>query len=211
MVSAPKIATKFSTLCNGALTAFFTACRAFSPSRRSATCRCRRPFGDDAKRKHFGIFADGTSNPWGLDFDPHGEAFLTACVIPHAFHMIPGGTYIRQAVRELEPLRIRLAERNQRSHPPRRKRLGSRRRAHTARQPDSARISRQLAHGQHSWNEHQRDEIGRAARPMWLGTLPIFSVSGDKNFRPVNIRWGLDARSTSSTGTIKIPVISAGR
>src|SRR5437588_373353 len=46
--------------------------------------------------KKFDIFAEGTSNPWGLDFDSHGQAFLTACVIPHAFHMIPGGTYIRQ-------------------------------------------------------------------------------------------------------------------
>src|SRR5260370_12755277 len=46
--------------------------------------------------KKFDIFAEGTSNPWGLDFDAHGQAFLTACVIPHAFHMIPGGTYIRQ-------------------------------------------------------------------------------------------------------------------
>src|SRR5205807_1111038 len=41
----------------------------------------------------FEVFAEGTSNPWGLDFDPHGQAFITACVIPHLFHMIPGGTY----------------------------------------------------------------------------------------------------------------------
>src|SRR5262249_7415336 len=45
----------------------------------------------------FEIFAEGTSNPWGLDFDAHGQAFLAACVIPHFFHIIPGGTYIRQA------------------------------------------------------------------------------------------------------------------
>src|SRR5262249_7797903 len=49
------------------------------------------------RERKFDIFADGTSNPWGLDFDQHGQAFLCACVIPHAFHMIQGGTYIRQA------------------------------------------------------------------------------------------------------------------
>src|SRR5437899_538985 len=31
--------------------------------------------------KKFNIFAEGTSNPWGLDFDPHGQAFMTAYVI----------------------------------------------------------------------------------------------------------------------------------
>jgi putative membrane-bound dehydrogenase-like protein len=48
--------------------------------------------------KHvFEVFAQGTSNPWGLDFDAHGQAFIEACVIPHAFHMIQGGRYHRQA------------------------------------------------------------------------------------------------------------------
>jgi putative membrane-bound dehydrogenase-like protein len=48
--------------------------------------------------KHvFEVFAHGTSNPWGLDFDARGQAFLSACVIPHAFHIIQGGRYHRQA------------------------------------------------------------------------------------------------------------------
>ncbi len=45
----------------------------------------------------FEVFADGTSNPWGVDFDKHGEAFLSACVIDHMFHMAPGGLYARQS------------------------------------------------------------------------------------------------------------------
>lgn len=45
----------------------------------------------------FEVFAWGTSNPWGLDFDEHGQAFITACVIPHLFHVVQGGRYIRQA------------------------------------------------------------------------------------------------------------------
>src|SRR5262249_12792617 len=34
-------------------------------------------------RHVFEVFAHGTSNPWGLDFDEHGQAFVEACVIPH--------------------------------------------------------------------------------------------------------------------------------
>src|SRR5947208_6220060 len=46
--------------------------------------------------KKFEIFADGTSNPWGVDFDRYGNAFVSACVIDHLFHMAPGGIYARQ-------------------------------------------------------------------------------------------------------------------
>jgi putative membrane-bound dehydrogenase-like protein len=37
--------------------------------------------------------ADGTTNPWGVDFDDYGECFVSNCVNPHLFHMIPGGHY----------------------------------------------------------------------------------------------------------------------
>src|SRR5438477_3795474 len=46
--------------------------------------------------KRFEVFADGTSNPWGVDFDRYGNAFVSACVIDHLFHMAPGGIYARQ-------------------------------------------------------------------------------------------------------------------
>ena len=47
--------------------------------------------------KHkFEVFAKGTSNPWGIDWDEHGQAFLTSCVIPHLYHVIQGGRYERQ-------------------------------------------------------------------------------------------------------------------
>jgi putative membrane-bound dehydrogenase-like protein len=48
-------------------------------------------------RHEFEVFAHGTSNPWGLDYDQHGEWFVTACVIPHLYHIVPGGLYHRQA------------------------------------------------------------------------------------------------------------------
>ncbi|NOS70747.1 MAG: dehydrogenase, partial [Verrucomicrobia bacterium] len=47
--------------------------------------------------KHiFEVFAEGTSNPWGVDFDERGQCWIEACVIPHLFHMIQGGRYHRQ-------------------------------------------------------------------------------------------------------------------
>ena len=48
-------------------------------------------------RHTFEVFAHGTSNPWGVDFDDFGQAFCTACVIPHLYHVIPGARYQRQA------------------------------------------------------------------------------------------------------------------
>ncbi|WP_152051280.1 PVC-type heme-binding CxxCH protein [Tautonia marina] len=54
--------------------------------------------------KHeFEVFAHGTSNPWGVDFDQYGNCFITACVIPHLYHMIPGGRYQRQAGQHFNP------------------------------------------------------------------------------------------------------------
>ena len=48
-------------------------------------------------RRDFEVFAWGSSNPWGVDFDARGQAFITACVIPHLYHVIQGGRYERQA------------------------------------------------------------------------------------------------------------------
>ena len=54
-------------------------------------------------RHVFEVFAHGTSNPWGLDFDDHGQAFVEACVIPHCFHIIQGARYHRQAGQHFNP------------------------------------------------------------------------------------------------------------
>ncbi len=54
-------------------------------------------------RHQFEVFAEGTSNPWGVDFNDQGDAFVTACVIPHLYHMIPGGRYQRQAGEHFNP------------------------------------------------------------------------------------------------------------
>src|SRR5258706_6718128 len=51
----------------------------------------------------FELFAEGTSNPWGVDFDEHGQCIIEACVIPHLFHMIQGGRFQRQAGSHFNP------------------------------------------------------------------------------------------------------------
>jgi putative membrane-bound dehydrogenase-like protein len=52
--------------------------------------------GPDTLPWEFEVFADGTSNPWGCDYDAAGSFFVSACVIDHFFHMAPGGIYVRQ-------------------------------------------------------------------------------------------------------------------
>lgn len=38
-------------------------------------------------------FADGTTNPWGIDWNDFGEGFVCNCVNPHLFHVIQGAHY----------------------------------------------------------------------------------------------------------------------
>jgi putative membrane-bound dehydrogenase-like protein len=54
-------------------------------------------------RHVFEVFAHGTSNPWGLDYNAHGEFFVEACVIPHMWHIVQGGRYHRQAGAHFNP------------------------------------------------------------------------------------------------------------
>ncbi len=54
-------------------------------------------------RHQFEVFAHGSSNPWGLDFNERGDWFIEACVIPHLFHISQGGRYFRQAGNHFNP------------------------------------------------------------------------------------------------------------
>ncbi len=44
----------------------------------------------------FQVFAEGTSNPWGIAFNDEGDAFVSACVIDHLWHIVETGYYHRQ-------------------------------------------------------------------------------------------------------------------
>ena len=51
----------------------------------------------EPRTRRFELFAEGTSNPWGIAFDPAGSMFLSACVIDHLWHITETGYYHRQA------------------------------------------------------------------------------------------------------------------
>ena len=46
-------------------------------------------------RKVFEAVAHGTTNPWGFDFDQHGEMFLINTVIGHLWHVVPNSHWRR--------------------------------------------------------------------------------------------------------------------
>jgi len=48
------------------------------------------------RTREFELFAEGTSNPWGVAWNKDGEAFLSACVIDHLWHLTQSGYYHRQ-------------------------------------------------------------------------------------------------------------------
>ena len=54
-------------------------------------------------RKTFEVFANGTTNPWGLDFDEYGEMFITNCVIAHLWHVVPGAHFERMYGQDPNP------------------------------------------------------------------------------------------------------------
>jgi putative membrane-bound dehydrogenase-like protein len=51
----------------------------------------------------FEVVAHGTTNPWGLDFDEYGQAFITNCVIEHLWHVLPGAHYQRMFGQDVTP------------------------------------------------------------------------------------------------------------
>ena len=46
--------------------------------------------------REFQVFCEGTSNPWGIAWNDDGEAFVSACVIDHLWHLVETGYYHRQ-------------------------------------------------------------------------------------------------------------------
>ena len=45
--------------------------------------------------RKFEKVAEGTANPWGLDYDEHGEFVMSNNVVSHLWHVLPGGHYPR--------------------------------------------------------------------------------------------------------------------
>jgi putative membrane-bound dehydrogenase-like protein len=144
------------------------------------------------RTRRFEIFAEGTSNPWGIDFDGRGNMFLTCCVIPHMFHMIPGGRYIRQAGANFNPYDF--GQLNQISDHLHHEESGW---AHAGcvvlegdLWPKSLRGS--VIFGSIHGNSIKRDTLAPNGSTFTASHAPDFLQSGDKNFRPVNQMIGPD-------------------
>lgn len=65
-----------------------------------ATDSQRTPLNCSIWRYHptlhrFEIVARGGTNPWGFDYDEHGEMFMINTVIGHLFHIVPNARYRR--------------------------------------------------------------------------------------------------------------------
>ncbi len=58
----------------------------------------------------FEVVVHGTTNPWGLDFDDLGQAFITNCVIEHLWHVVPGAHFKRMYGQDFDPHLYRLME-----------------------------------------------------------------------------------------------------
>lgn len=54
-------------------------------------------------RKVFEAVAHGTTNPWGMDWDEHGQAFFINTVIGHLWQVIPGAHYKRMYGEDFNP------------------------------------------------------------------------------------------------------------
>jgi len=49
------------------------------------------------------VVVNGTTNPWGLDWDENGQAFFSNNVIGHLWHLVPGAHYQRMFGEDFNP------------------------------------------------------------------------------------------------------------
>ncbi len=143
------------------------------------------------KSKAFEVFSEGTSNPWGMDWrNTDGQFILACCVIPHLYHMVPGGIYRRQAGSSFNPYAY--SEIKEICDHTFHKESGW---AHaglisldTPLMPERFRQS--VIFGSiHGCSVKQN--ILRPKGSTYVASRgEDFLQSGDKNFRPINLKWG---------------------
>src|SRR4051794_27013826 len=142
-------------------------------------------------QKKFEIFAEGTSNPWGMDWrNTDGQFILCCCVIPHLYHIVPGGNYRRQGGQSFNPYVY--GEIKEICDHTFHKESGW---AHaglialdTPLVPAAYRDS--VVFGSIHGCSIKRNVLKRNGSTYTASRGDDFLVSGDKNFRPINLRWG---------------------
>ena len=120
-----------------------------------------------------------------------GQFILCCCVIPHLFHIVPGGIYKRQAGRASTRTPTATSTRSA-TTPSTRKAAG----------PTPGLISLDTPHMPEKYRNsvifgsiHGCSIKQNILKPQRLARYTAsrgddFLVSGDKNFRPINLRWG---------------------
>jgi putative membrane-bound dehydrogenase-like protein len=145
----------------------------------------------DTKTKKFEVFSEGTSNPWGMDWrNTDGEFILCCCVIPHLFHMVPGGNYKRQGGLPSNPYTY--GEIKEICDHTFHRESGW---AHaglvsldTPIMPEKYRNS--VVFGSIHGCSIKQNILKPNGSSFTASRGDDFLVSGDKNFRPINLRWG---------------------
>ncbi len=141
--------------------------------------------------KKFEIFSEGTSNPWGMDYrNTDGQFILCCCVIPHLFHMIPGGIYKRQAGASYNPYAY--GQINEICDHTFHKESGW---AHAGLiSLDAPHIPKKYQNSVIFGSIHgcmiKQNVLERRGSTYVAHRGDNFLVSGDKNFRPLNMKWG---------------------
>ena len=148
------------------------------------------------RTREFELFCEGTSNPWGIAFDPEGALFASACVIDHLWHLTETGYYHRQG----GPIR-RSPGRSSRSST-----TSTRRRPTagftTSTATPTRRSTATALHGQHPRQLHQRRRAAtRTARPTSARRGPTSSRPTTPGSCRSSRRPAPTAACTSSTGT----------
>jgi len=143
------------------------------------------------KTHKFEIFAEGTSNPWGMDWrNTDGQFILACCVIPHLYHIVPGGVYKRQAGQSYNPFAYSYI--NEISDHTFHKESGW---AHAGlisldvpHMPEKYRNS--VIFGSIHGCSVKQNILKPNGSSYTASRGEDFLVSGDKNVRPINLRWG---------------------
>jgi putative membrane-bound dehydrogenase-like protein len=142
-------------------------------------------------RKTFEVFAEGTSNPWGMDWrNTDGQFVLACCVIPHLYHIVPGGVYKRQAGASFNPHVYGYL--NEICDHTFHKESGW---AHAGlisldvpHMPERFRNS--VIFGSIHGCSVKQNVLKPNGSTFTASRGDDFLQSGDKNFRPINLRWG---------------------
>ncbi|HKI31345.1 MAG TPA: PVC-type heme-binding CxxCH protein [Gemmataceae bacterium] len=145
----------------------------------------------DTRAKKFEVFAEGTSNPWGMDWrNSDGQFILCCCVIPHLYHISPGGNYKRQAGQSFNPYAY--GEIKEICDHTFHKESGW---AHaglisldTPLMPKEYQDS--VIFGSIHGCSIKRNVLKKNGSTYTASRADDIVQSGDKNFRPINLRWG---------------------